>query len=285
MLFDLSPAALSDHTTDLLVMVLCANETAPFAADTVQRVIENGDFAGKAGDTLLIPTPSQMAAKRLLLVGLGDADKVNAKTLDKAAKAIASAAVKKGVQRATLAGQAALDETFMRQLGLHLGLSSYQYRETFGTKELPEPTSLAKVDVPVHLEQAKIGHQIAQGANLTRELGNLPANICTPTYLAGHAHKLEHPKLQVEILGEDATRLLLQLGGVHPRVFPPQRGLDRAFTPHHLLARQRTALVETRPRLGAARDPSPRFPVQLVRELQTQVLDEGRVPLGRMLRL
>lgn len=208
MLFDLSPAALSDHTTDLLVMVLCANETAPFAADTVQRVIENGDFAGKAGDTLLIPTPSQMAAKRLLLVGLGDADKVNAKTLDKAAKAIASAAVKKGVQRATLAGQAALDETFMRQLGLHLGLSSYQYRETFGTKELPEPTSLAKVDVPVHLEQAKTGHQIAQGANLTRELGNLPANICTPTYLAGHAHKLEHPKLQVEILGEDAMRQL-----------------------------------------------------------------------------
>ena len=208
MLFDLSPAALSDHATDLLIMTLHTDQTAPFASDAVAAVTAQGDFAGKAGDSLMIPAPAGLTAKRLLLIGLGDADKLSAKTLDKAAKAIATAAVKKGIERATLAPQGSLDDTFARQLGLHIGLSSYQYRETFGTKELPEASVLAKFDVPADLEAAKTGYQIAQGANLTRQLGNLPANFCTPTYLAGHARKLEHPKLQVEILGEDEMRQL-----------------------------------------------------------------------------
>ena len=45
------------------------------------------------------------------------------------------------------------------------------------------------------------GEAIARGMNLTRELGNLPANICTPTYLAGQAQKLAKEfKLKCEVL-------------------------------------------------------------------------------------
>ena len=208
MLFDLCPASLSDHPTDLLIVALHTDEAPAFDLPAFADCQANGDFTGKAGTHLMLPAPAGVSAKRVLLIGLGEADKLSAKSLDKAAKTIAGEAVKKGIERASLANQAALDAGFMRQLGLHLGLASYQYRETFGTKELPDASTLAKFDVPAHLDDAKTGHQIAQGANLTRELGNLPANTCTPTYLAHQAKLLDHANLQVEVLDEDAMRQL-----------------------------------------------------------------------------
>jgi leucyl aminopeptidase len=45
------------------------------------------------------------------------------------------------------------------------------------------------------------GRAIAAGMSLTRDLGNLPANVCTPTYLAERAVKLAREwKLAVEVL-------------------------------------------------------------------------------------
>jgi leucyl aminopeptidase len=208
MLFNISPANLSDHTTDLLVIPLTADETAPVAADLHAALTAQGDFSGKSGETVSVPAAAETAAKRVLFVGLGEAKKLTAKALDKAAQAIAGAAVKKGIERVTLAPQSALDASFYRQLGLHLGLKAYQYTQTFGTKELPGASTLAQIDVPEHLDEVQRGHQIAHGANLTRELGNLPANTCTPTYLANQAKQLSHPKLNVEVLGEDAMRQL-----------------------------------------------------------------------------
>lgn len=208
MLFNISPANLSDHTTDLLVISLTAGETAPVAADLYQTLTAHGDFSAKAGETISVPAAAEIAAKRILFIGLGEADKLTAKALDKAAQAIAASAVKKGIERVTVAPQSTLNAGFYRQLGLHIGLQAYQYTQTFGTKELPTASVLANIDVPEHLDEVQRGHQIAQGANLTRELGNLPANTCTPTYLANQAKQLSHPKLNVELLGEDAMRQL-----------------------------------------------------------------------------
>ena len=208
MLFNISPANLSDHATDLLVIALSTGEPAPVAANLFQTLTAQGDFSGKSGESVSVPAAAETAAKRVLFVGLGEAEKLTAKALDKAAQAIASAAVKKGIERVTLATQSALNASFYRQLGLHLGLKAYQYTQTFGTKELPAASTLAQIDVPDHLDEVKRGYQIAQGANLTRELGNLPANTCTPTYLANQAKQLSHPKLNVEVLGEDAMRQL-----------------------------------------------------------------------------
>ena len=59
-------------------------------------------------------------------------------------------------------------------------------------------------------EGKKFGEAIAGGMKLARDLGNLPGNICTPTYLASQARNLKkaHPKLQVTVLGEAQMRKL-----------------------------------------------------------------------------
>ena len=50
---------------------------------------------------------------------------------------------------------------------------------------------------------AKTGQAIATGMALTRELGNLPGNICTPTYLANEAKKLgKSHSLKVTVLDQ-----------------------------------------------------------------------------------
>jgi aminopeptidase A. Metallo peptidase. MEROPS family M17 len=45
---------------------------------------------------------------------------------------------------------------------------------------------------------------MAEGIRLARELGNLPGNLCTPSYLAEQAYALaeQYPRLEVEVLDE-----------------------------------------------------------------------------------
>ncbi|MFZ2508248.1 MAG: leucyl aminopeptidase, partial [Steroidobacteraceae bacterium] len=54
------------------------------------------------------------------------------------------------------------------------------------------------------------GRGIAAGVALTRDLANLPANVCTPSYLADAARRLakEHRKISVRVLDERAIRRL-----------------------------------------------------------------------------
>lgn len=59
------------------------------------------------------------------------------------------------------------------------------------------------------------GLAIAHGVTFTRDLANLPGNICTPTYLANEAKKLaaKHKKLSVRIL-EEAEMKKLGMGSL-----------------------------------------------------------------------
>lgn len=61
----------------------------------------------------------------------------------------------------------------------------------------------------------EIGQAIANGMNLAKELGNLPGNICTPTYLAEQALVLKkgNRKLKVNVL-EEAQMKKLGMGAL-----------------------------------------------------------------------
>src|SRR5690606_23144528 len=54
------------------------------------------------------------------------------------------------------------------------------------------------------------GGAIARGMELTRTLGNLPGNVCTPTYLGETARKLarEFKSLKVEVLDRKQVEAL-----------------------------------------------------------------------------
>jgi leucyl aminopeptidase len=88
-------------------------------------------------------------------------------------------------------------------LGMREGL--YRFDQLKSQKKANGP-ALERVTLALsanaQLEQALAEAQAtADGADLARTLGNLPSNICTPTYLAEEAKKLARQfKLQVEVL-------------------------------------------------------------------------------------
>ncbi len=67
---------------------------------------------------------------------------------------------------------------------------------------------------------------IANGSDLARDLGNLPPNLCTPTFLGNTAKKLAKDyKLKVEVLGQkqiEALKMGSFLSVAQGSVQPPQ---------------------------------------------------------------
>src|SRR5690606_17517624 len=66
----------------------------------LKRVIDSGDVAGNVGDLLFLQ-PRPGAARRVLLVGCGDEDKLDARNYRKAVSAALKAILKTGAKDAT----------------------------------------------------------------------------------------------------------------------------------------------------------------------------------------
>ncbi|MCC7207155.1 MAG: leucyl aminopeptidase, partial [Anaerolineae bacterium] len=88
--------------------------------------------------------------------------------------------------------------------GAHLGLYSYHGQKSGEPPSaLPESLDIAPGDADgAEVESAlDVGRALADAARLTRDLSNLPPNICTPEYLAETAQKLaDESGLRVEVL-------------------------------------------------------------------------------------
>jgi len=175
-------------------------------------LIGNGDMEGRAGQTLLLPTP-ELPCERVLLVGCGPADKFNDNAYRRAMAAMAKALADTGAAEAVsylsdleVKGR---DAAWRVREGL-LAVSDALYRfERLKSKKNDRPRALQSLafaftaDPGAAAEEAiRIGRAIAAGVSMAKDLGNLPPNICTPSYLAEQAEALakEYGKLTTEVL-------------------------------------------------------------------------------------
>ena len=170
------------------------------AKGLIGRLQKQGDFTGKAGTTLVVRHPEGLKAERLVLVGLGDAGEFDSKAWVKANRAAMSAVLgtTAGDAMNTLALLTVKDLSAtdaVRQAVVLAGECAYRF-DQFKTAPKAQPVKLKSVQVLVDktgkptTDALAQGDAIVAGMNLTRDLGNLPGNICTPTYLANEAKKL-----------------------------------------------------------------------------------------------
>lgn len=185
----------------------------------VSQTMKLGDFEGNLDTYSWLP--GNQTNQRLLLVGCGEQTDFGAASSYRVACSLAKALTAGKASDALLVLDAlpfsdADALTFLEQLATELTTARYQYRQTL-TKSIPEATLTKVVLTPfagASLAQQKraiaTGQHIGSGVNLTRELVNLPGNICTPTYLSQQARKLgrQHSKLKVSVLGEAKMREL-----------------------------------------------------------------------------
>jgi leucyl aminopeptidase len=184
------------------------------AGEHLAEAMAAARFEGRRDQQLSLFRVPGIAADWVLLIGLGaDADQ-GARSLRRAAARAARTLDQAGIASATSLLAAAPHGTLdaywrARHLVEATDEALYRYDATKSKKERPR----ALKQLGLHLgarEHASAkrgvahGAAIAAGVALARELGNLPGNLCTPSYLADQARKLgkRHPKLKVAVLEE-----------------------------------------------------------------------------------
>jgi leucyl aminopeptidase len=160
-------------------------------------LVTRGDLTGKTGSTAWLHDLPGLKAPRVRVVGLGEPAKFGVpqyiKAVGDAARALRTGPVKSAVL--TLSEIAVPGRTAawnIRQAVIATSHACYRYTATLGAKNKKrEESGLASLaisgDDAAALSQ---GSAIAAGVTFTRELGNLPPNICNPSYLADQAQEL-----------------------------------------------------------------------------------------------
>ncbi|WP_265944386.1 leucyl aminopeptidase [Dechloromonas sp. A34] len=179
----------------------------------ISDIVRRGDMEGKSGSTLLLHNVPGTLCDRVLLVGLGKEKDFREKEFGNAVRT----AVK------TLNETGAFDASiFLTELAVKKRSIAWRVRQTtmialdatyrfdhYKSKKDEVRRPLRKLTLGVErrseLAQAEEalsqGIAIAQGMALTKTLGNLPPNVCHPTYLAKQAQAMAGEfKLDCEIL-------------------------------------------------------------------------------------
>ncbi|MGC9163266.1 MAG: leucyl aminopeptidase [Thiomonas sp.] len=244
--------------TDVLVMFVPQGRGASGLADAgalddlIAQLAADGDFDAKPGSTLLLHRPQGIAARRLLLVGL--AAKPDLRDWKKALQSAAAALKTVPAKQAHLLAANGL-QTLAEWVPTVWSDVFYRYDTTLTVSEgeLPQlgAVQVCAVGDDVGLAQAKTALQqaeaVALGVQLARELANLPANYCTPTYLGDMAKKLAKSHgLSCKVLGRPELEklgmgafLAVAQGSVQPPRFIvlEYHGADKKDPPHVLVGK------------------------------------------------
>jgi len=180
----------------------------------ISGVVRRGDQPGKPGQTLLLHHVRGVAAERVLLVGVGrerELDEYKFRRINAAAtEALRKTGAADAVSYLPELGVHDRDTGWKVRHGIEAVLESVYVFDRLKSKkrDLP-PQPLRQMTLMVEHgelaaaeEGARIGLAVANGVHLVKDLGNLPPNICTPTYLADQARELArtHRNLKVSVL-------------------------------------------------------------------------------------
>ena len=185
----------------------------------ISRLLSTGDFDGKPGSCYLVYDTDGIKARRVMLAGLGAKRDLDHARLQRSATAATNALVKAGIKSADfvlIEGLSADDRIARsaRAIVEGVGEATYRYDETKSGKKRKVTLEKANVIVDKSNRAAarsgvEQGAAIGNGVSLAKTLGNLPGNICTPSYLARRARALaKSHDLKTTVLDEAQMKRL-----------------------------------------------------------------------------
>ncbi|MGH8276418.1 MAG: leucyl aminopeptidase, partial [Steroidobacteraceae bacterium] len=184
----------------------------------LRRLLERGDFTGRAGDTLLLTDLAGVPAARVLLTGLGAKKQLSAKSWRRAWGSAVLALARTRIGSCAVAldrpDGRQLDDYYFGRAVVEIAASAlYRVNDLKSGKKPPAAALRRVLAGPVRKADAasrgfKHGAAISAAAAVQRDLANLPANVCTPTFLAAEARALARRQrsLKVRVLDEAAIR-------------------------------------------------------------------------------
>ena len=225
----------------------------------LSAAVKRGDITGRSGQTLMLFALPGISAQRVLLIGSGKkpelSDRDYRKLLQKTVAILKDGGATDAlltlgelpVQGRDLYSRARLAVETIRE-------SLYQFDQYKSTKaDKPRLKkcvlwSADKADANALKQAIAHGQAISDGTDLTRTLGNLPGNVCTPTYLAKEAKALakQFKGTEVEVLEEKDMQALgmgsllsVSAGSAEPAklIRLSYQGADAKAQPHVLVGK------------------------------------------------
>jgi leucyl aminopeptidase len=218
----------------------------------INALVRTGEISGEAGKTLMVHHLDGIGAKRVLAVGCGRRRKHSRKSLYRATSAAVRAVSGKAIGNVIsyLASDAPqdCDAYYCARLTVEAARTAAYRFDELKSKAPPE-FKLRRFGIGIdHAASAEArsgiadGVAIADGSDIARQLGNRPANVCTPTHLAEVASKIarEHKGLtskafgpkEIEKLGMGSFLSVTQGAAEPPRLIVMQyRGAGKDVAP------------------------------------------------------
>jgi leucyl aminopeptidase len=178
----------------------------------LKKVLSLGDLGSKINSTLLVHTHNEPS--RILLVNVGDEKKLDSNTLVKIFSSVASTLKNINFKTHNIFIEQFLSSNineyaFSRILSQSFHDQFYEINSQKSSKKIKKAISLTNIIFSFDKHKKNLqaglkhGEAIACGANLTKDLGNLPPNICTPSYLASTGVKLaKQYKMKSKVLNQ-----------------------------------------------------------------------------------
>jgi leucyl aminopeptidase len=186
----------------------------------LSKLLKQKHFQGKLGQVLPIFQLNRPDFQCVILVGCGTKEKLNAGCFRRITFSAINALIAAKVKEATLyLGEVDIQEQNLfwavKQMAEIAHEGVYQF-DLF--KSQKEPVALNELIISIpnskkmdeYQTALKQGLAIANGVQFTKNLANLPSNICTPAFLAQQAKELanEYANLKVTVLGEKEMQKL-----------------------------------------------------------------------------
>ncbi len=210
------------HRSDCLVVGVferrklagAAQELDAASNGYLSSVLQHGDMDGKQEQTLLLHSVSGVAAQRVLLIGCGKENEYGLRQFKKALNAAVKCLKEHNVRDAIFY----LSELPIKDINqaqriklaaetIHHGCYQFTHLKSKNDKtKINLQKVILNVDDAKYLAKARqavsMGNAVAQGVTTARDLGNLPGNICTPSYLASTAQKnaRHYTNMKVKVL-------------------------------------------------------------------------------------
>jgi leucyl aminopeptidase len=188
------------------------------ARGTIKQLVRAGDAASRLGAVTLIHRTQGTAAERWLLVGCGKHADFDAKQLS-VALAAAVGALRGNTKEAVsyLAYGAAIDAGDAARASVEAARAAlYRFDELKSKSDAAARFTRLGLGLGADTSRSALkrhiatGIAIANGADLARDLGNRPANVCTPSHLADAARSLakRFANLKAHVIAEPEMRRL-----------------------------------------------------------------------------
>jgi leucyl aminopeptidase len=182
---------------------------------SVSKLVQSGDITGKLGETRFIYNAPGVAAKRILLVGAGDKKSLSGTTISKvfstAFKVCRKLEAKSIHFSISNCEPKDKDNKWVAsRLSQEAEVAGYTYTTTKSQTMKPWAAKSISLSPSTGIQRKSLdsalkrGQAIGKAINRARELGNLPGNVCTPTYLAQQSVSLAlgNRSLSTQILSE-----------------------------------------------------------------------------------